>query len=136
MDAAGDLEVLQLETRVFIPDPLQAVFDFATDGKNMSKWQMGLARLAPRTGTVTCEAPRRLEIRGKSEAYEFATTYHFEAVRAGTEIICTCHVKVREDLRSVEVLIGQMIALETDIRFAILKSLLEDKLIAIDIGQV
>lgn len=120
-------KVLQVETSVLIPEPLRAVFAFMADTQNRPRWQIGIIGYALETAITTFETDRKLGMKGASGPFEFDAAYHFESIKDGTQITWTCRVHATEPYRFAEALIGQVMAMETEVNFTILSKLLEEE---------
>jgi hypothetical protein len=67
------------------------------------------------------ETGKKLEARSASGPFELNVGYHFEKIEDGTRITWTCHLSTGEPYRFVESMIGQVMVMETEISFTILK---------------
>lgn len=120
-------DVIQVETSALIQRPLQAVFAFVADTQNSPRWQIAITCHALETAIITLETDRKVGIKSTSGPFEFDTLYHFETAKDSTQITWTCRLHVSEPYRFVEALIGQVVAMETEVSFTILKKLLEEE---------
>ncbi len=133
--------MIQVETTVTIERPPETVFARVSDPHAGRLWRWdpapadssederqrrGRPRPAERSAeVVSCEANRSLRIRRRIEDVACDAVYHFDAAGRGTCVTWTARIDATGRCRPVESLIGQAMALETEIGLAMLKHLLE-----------
>lgn len=144
--------MMQVETSVVIQRPIDAIFAYMSDARNSGNWQIGLypntLETVTRTKTRTrrrrarpavmrparnpteftlLQPNRRLGFRSCSGPFEFDVTYHLDRGGDATTITCTCRVRAGRAYLHVEPLVGQFLALQSQVNLAILRTLVEGK---------